>query len=61
VRRHPRETVPAWGLLALVAGLTIFAGPVTDYAGETTAQLFERTPYIEAVLGESAQKGEGLR
>jgi len=61
VRRHPRETAPAWGLLALVAGLTIFAGPVTDYAGETTAQLFERTPYIEAVLGESAQKGEGLR
>ncbi|AOL24444.1 multicomponent K+:H+ antiporter subunit D [Erythrobacter litoralis] len=59
--RHPFETAPAWFLLALVAGLTIFAGPMTDYAGETTTQLFERTPYIEAVLGEAPRQAEGLR
>jgi hypothetical protein len=34
---------------------------MTDYAGETTTQLFERTPYIEAVLGEAPRQAEGLR
>ena len=53
-RRHRFATAPAWVLVALVAALTVFAGPVTDYAGDTSAQLFARTPYIEAVLGDAA-------
>ncbi|QIQ86912.1 monovalent cation/H+ antiporter subunit D [Erythrobacter sp.] len=52
MQSHRAETLPAWSLLALVAALTIFAGPVTEYAGATTAQLFQRSAYIEAVLGD---------
>jgi multicomponent K+:H+ antiporter subunit D len=55
------ETAPAWTLFALVAALAIFAGPVTDYANAATDQLFERTPYIEAVLGSGEEQGAGYR
>ncbi|MEE4289040.1 MAG: monovalent cation/H+ antiporter subunit D, partial [Erythrobacter sp.] len=50
------DTLPAWGLFALLGALTIFAGPMVDYARATSGQLFERTGYIEAVLGEGAQQ-----
>jgi len=43
--------VPVAGLLLLVAGLVIWAGPVSDYATATAAQLQQPQQYIEAVLG----------
>ncbi len=54
------DTVPAWGLFALLCALTIFAGPVVDYTRATSAQLFERTGYITAVLGDGAEAAEAL-
>ena len=42
---------PAWGLFLLLAALSILAGPATDYSDATSRQLFERSDYIEAVLG----------
>jgi multicomponent K+:H+ antiporter subunit D len=50
--------LPASGLLALLALLTIFAGPATGYAGEAAAQLFSPQHYIETVLG---GQPEGVR
>jgi multicomponent K+:H+ antiporter subunit D len=43
--------VPVAGLLLLVIGLVIWAGPVSDYATATAAQLLDPRQYIEAVLG----------
>ena len=53
-----RETVPAttlpfvavFALLAGLAALTVFAGPISDYTTATAWQLFDRTDYIDAVL-----------
>jgi multicomponent K+:H+ antiporter subunit D len=42
---------PVAGLLLLVVGMTIWAGPVADYAADTAAQLRSPQHYIEAVLG----------
>ena len=43
----------ALGLLgALTVGCALFAGPIAAYTGATAAQLFERRPYIDAVLGQ---------
>jgi multicomponent K+:H+ antiporter subunit D len=42
---------PPAALLALLAALTVFAGPITAYAGETSDQLFAPRGYIDAVLG----------
>ena len=50
--RRKRITVPAWGLVALLALLTVLAGPATRYADETARQLFAPDAYIEAVLGD---------
>jgi multicomponent K+:H+ antiporter subunit D len=45
------ELAPAMAALALLAGLAVFAGPVTDYVEATAAQLFDRSGYVTAVLG----------
>jgi multicomponent K+:H+ antiporter subunit D len=42
---------PVAGLLLLVAGLVIWAGPLSDYASATAAQLLQPQRYIDAVLG----------
>lgn len=42
---------PVAGLLLLVAGLVIWAGPLSDYASATAAQLLQPQQYIDAVLG----------
>jgi len=42
---------PVGGLLLLVAGLVIWAGPLSDYAHATATQLLQPQQYIEAVLG----------
>jgi len=41
-------------MLAALVALTVFAGPITDYLNGVSAQLFDTTQYIEAVLGEDA-------
>ena len=43
-----------WGTGALVAAglaLTVFAGPLFDFADRAAGHLQERGPYLEAVLG----------
>ncbi|HUX32166.1 MAG TPA: monovalent cation/H+ antiporter subunit D [Thiobacillus sp.] len=42
---------PVAGLLLLVAGLVIWAGPLSGYASATATQLLAPQQYIEAVLG----------
>jgi multicomponent K+:H+ antiporter subunit D len=42
---------PVAGLLLLVVGMTIWAGPVADYAADTAVQLRSPQHYIDAVLG----------
>ncbi|MBW8369507.1 MAG: monovalent cation/H+ antiporter subunit D [Thiobacillus sp.] len=42
---------PVAGLLLLVAGMVVWAGPLSDYASATAAQLLAPQQYIEAVLG----------
>jgi multicomponent K+:H+ antiporter subunit D len=37
-------------LLAALVVLTVMAGPVTNWLGDTSIELFERTAYIDAVL-----------
>jgi multicomponent K+:H+ antiporter subunit D len=42
---------PVAGLLLLVIGLVVWAGPLSGYAHATAAQLMQPQQYIEAVLG----------
>jgi multicomponent K+:H+ antiporter subunit D len=42
---------PVAGLLLLIVGLVIWAGPLSDYASATAAQLLQPQHYIDAVLG----------
>ncbi|MEM7685998.1 MAG: monovalent cation/H+ antiporter subunit D [Pseudomonadota bacterium] len=44
------QVAPVLLTLAVLGGLAIFAGPVSAYLGETSAQLFDRAGYIDAVL-----------
>jgi multicomponent K+:H+ antiporter subunit D len=44
------EVAPVMMTLAVLAGLAIFAGPITDYLEKTSNQLFDRAGYIAAVL-----------
>ncbi|HSJ81284.1 MAG TPA: monovalent cation/H+ antiporter subunit D [Thiobacillus sp.] len=50
---------PVGGLLLLVAGLVIWAGPLSDYAHATAMQLLQPQQYIEAVLGAAPRPPEG--
>lgn len=42
--------VPAAALLAMLAGLSVLAGPALEFAGATASQLLSRQTYIDAVL-----------
>lgn len=42
---------PVAGLLLLIVGLVIWAGPLSDYTSATAAQLLAPQQYIDAVLG----------
>ncbi|MDP4991786.1 MAG: monovalent cation/H+ antiporter subunit D, partial [Marivita lacus] len=46
----PAEVTPVMLALAALVGLSIFAGPVSSYLEQTSAQLFDRSGYISAVL-----------
>ncbi|WP_323959422.1 Na+/H+ antiporter subunit D [Arthrobacter sp. JZ12] len=51
----PRTMVGATvGLVALGVSLTVFAGPLFSLSDQAAEQMLERTPYIDAVLGEGA-------
>lgn len=56
-------SAPAFVLIALLAALTVFAGPVTRNAQATSAQIFAVGNYIEAVLVDQPDdpKQEGSR
>ena len=45
----PAEIAPSLMGLAALAALTVFAGPVSAYLGETSAQLHDRAGYVAAV------------
>ncbi|MGI1662642.1 monovalent cation/H+ antiporter subunit D [Palleronia sp. KMU-117] len=47
---RPAEIAPAMATLALLAALAAFAGPVAAFLEATSAQLFDRTGYVAAVL-----------
>jgi multicomponent K+:H+ antiporter subunit D len=44
------QVAPVMLALAVLGMLAIFAGPVSAYLGDTSAQLFDRAGYIDAVL-----------
>ena len=48
--------VPVFALMALIVGLTFFAGPMLSYAQATAQQLYDTDIYIGAVLTEEAGK-----
>ncbi|MCC3290008.1 MULTISPECIES: Na+/H+ antiporter subunit D [unclassified Arthrobacter] len=51
----PRTMVyPTVGLVALGVALTVAAGPLFSLSDDAARDLLDRTPYIEAVLGEGA-------
>jgi multicomponent Na+:H+ antiporter subunit D len=54
-----RTSVPMYvatgGLVAVSLAIVVFAGPLTAFTAQAGADLMERTPYIDAVLG--AQEG----
>lgn len=45
------QVAPVMLSLAVLAALAIFAGPVSNFLEETSAQLFDRAGYVNAVLG----------
>jgi multicomponent K+:H+ antiporter subunit D len=47
---RPAEIAPAMLALALLAALSVFAGPVSAYLDATATQLYDRDGYIAAVL-----------
>lgn len=50
-----RELLAIVGLLGLIVGLTVGAGPVVDFAQATAQQLSAPAAYIAAVLGEGGR------
>ena len=52
---------PVAGLLLLVGGLTVWGGPLSDYARATAAQLGTPQHYIEAVLGHAPPRAGASR
>jgi multicomponent K+:H+ antiporter subunit D len=51
------DLLPAIGLLALVLGLTLWAGPISEAATATADQLLHPQGYIQAVLGAAPGSG----
>ena len=45
------ELAPTMAILAILGGMSIFAGPVMSFAEDATAQIYDRDGYIAAVLG----------
>ena len=49
-KREPLAFTMVFALMAALVLMTVFAGPVTDWLSGLSAELFARTPYIDAVL-----------
>jgi len=49
-KAEPLAFAVVFALLFALAALTILAGPVTDWLADTSAELFDRAAYINAVL-----------
>ena len=49
----PAALAPIVGLLLLIIGLVIWAGPLSTYATDTAKQLLAPQRYIDAVLGDA--------
>lgn len=49
--------LPTVGLVGVSLAFTVFAGPLMDFTRESAEELYERVPYIEAVLGENRVDG----
>ncbi|MCO1338548.1 Na+/H+ antiporter subunit D [Kocuria polaris] len=57
-RTLPATMVGATAALVLLGvALTVFAGPLFEFSDQAAQNMFERTPYIEAVLGPDAFDG----
>ncbi len=58
-RTPPRlaEALPSLFLLALLVGLTVFAGPATRFAKSTSAQILDRPLYLSSVLAAPGAHG----
>lgn len=50
VRATVAQVAPTMAALAVLASLAVFAGPVSAYLEDTSAQLFDRAGYVAAVL-----------
>lgn len=50
VTANALQLAPSMAALGVLALLAIFAGPVSAYLGETSAQLFDRAGYVGAIL-----------
>ncbi len=56
----PRTMIgPTIGLVTLGVALTVLAGPLFALSDQAAQQMLERTPYIDAVLGEGASEAGG--
>lgn len=49
--------VPTAALVTLSLAFTVLAGPLMDYSRAAAQDMYERTPYLEAVLGEARIDG----
>lgn len=50
---------PTAGLVGLSVAFTVFAGPLMEFSRAAAQDMYERTPYVEAVLG--PDRVEGVR
>ena len=60
LRRKPiaagvAEIAPAMAAISVLAVLSAFAGPLTEYLDGTTSQLFDREGYVTSVLGNDTE------
>ena len=54
-----RTVLALGGLLALTAGLSVFAGPASDFFAATSAQIGDPSGYVRGVLGGGSAAGMG--
>lgn len=58
VRLLPMKMVaPTALLVGMSLAFTVFAGPLMDFSRDAAQDMYERTPYLEAVLGEGRLDG----
>ncbi|GAA4920432.1 Na+/H+ antiporter subunit D [Nesterenkonia rhizosphaerae] len=55
----PTMVLPTAALVILSVAFTVFAGPLMNFSRAAAQDMYERTPYLEAVLGE--ERVDGVR